>query len=504
MGPIVEPHHFWKRHSVEELGLLVDGSDYYRELYRACANAKKSILLTGWQFDSDVELVRGPAADGVETPTALLPFLNHLCQTRPDLKVCILAWDFNVVFAAEREWMQELIFHWTTHERLAFRFDKHHVELASHHQKFVVVDDDLVFTGGLDVCDHRWDDSKHCSSNPLRFSRGEPHQPFHDIQVWMRSREMASTLKGLFARRWELAGGDPLELDGPCVATCFRAERGLPIPARQAALSRIDPYGLPEGQLHRAEILELYLAAISRAERLIYVETQYMSSKAITDALVARMRDAAKPRLELVFMLNMRGETLKEQAAVGLAQAQNLGRLREAAAETGHHLGLYFTWPHCDSDEDHPERGTYIHSKLMIVDDTFLTVGSANLTNRSMGVDTELNVTVEGPELEEAIRAIRVSLLKEHSGGKELPHVAGLVAAIDADSGRLKHHTSPTEGEKKALEIIDPDKLPFDPEQVEELDVGLVTALTRAARELLSAGRTNATEAAIEEEQASP
>jgi len=501
MGHIIQPHHAWRRHEVEELGILVDAEDYYRELHRAALCAKKCILLTGWQFDSDVQLLRGADADRAEAPTALLELLNHLCEERPELSVRMLAWDFNVVFAPEREWMQEIVFHWSTHERMKFRFDSHHVELASQHQKFVVIDDDVVFTGGLDICDHRWDNSQHCFSNPLRTSRGEPHQPFHDLQLFARSRPLARTLQSLFAKRWEISGGDPLDgvLAGEAPRSSYVPRSLKPLAAREVVLGRTDPYGVPECQGPALEIKEVVLAAIAGAEQHVYAETQYLSSRTVTEALIARMRDASKPKLELVFILNISGETLKEQAALGLNQAQNLARLRKAAAETGHDLGLFFTLPYCAGEEERPERGTYIHSKLMIVDDRFLTIGSANLTDRSLGVDTELNVSVEAKSpsdpLVRTLRDLRLALLSEHLGGLPVTEAESMLAQIrraQGDTGdgcRLRVHPSPTEGERAALSLIDPDKLPFDPDRVEELDVGLLTALTRDWRKLWSATR---------------
>ena len=103
MGRIVEPEACWRTAKVDEAGLLIDAADYYRELYRAALTAKKSLLLTGWQFDSEVPLLRGGEALQASGPVTLLAFLSHLCETRPGLQVCILAWDFNLVFAAERE-----------------------------------------------------------------------------------------------------------------------------------------------------------------------------------------------------------------------------------------------------------------------------------------------------------------------------------------------------------------------------------------------------------------
>lgn len=479
MGRILEfPRHAYRHHPVDELGLLVDGHDYYRQFYKAALTAKRSMVITGWQFDSAVPLLRGEDAEGVETPLTLLKFLNHLCVTKPELHIWILAWDFHFVFAAEREWMQKLMFHWSTHERLNFRFDSTHVERGCHHQKFVVIDGALSFLGGLDLCEDRWDERSHTANNPLRVSRGKPHKPFHDIQAFMRGKEMAGSLTELFARRWERTGGDPIaaELLAPFGSEAERLAIGdqLPIAATTVALSRTDPAAIPEGTKPCIELLALHQDAIRKAQRLIYAETQYMSSHAITEALEQRMRDLKMPKLEMVFILNLAGETLKETAAVGLAQAKNLGRLREVASETGHALGLFFTTP----ANPEPEQFTYIHSKLMIVDDRFLTVGSANLTNRSLGVDTELNVTVEadsdtGP-LVDSIRKVRASLLAEHTGGPALELVEGLVASLgkatEQPGARLKLHPSPTESERTAIGLIDPQLLPWDPDHVEALD----------------------------------
>lgn len=506
MARILDPSvHAFRVEPVDEFGLLVDADDYFREFYRAASRAEHTILLSGWQFDSDVELLRGPEAAHLGTPHTLLKFLNHLCQQKPALRIWILAWDFSMVFAAEREWMQRLVFDWTTDEHLLFRFDDNHVERGCHHQKFVVVDNEISFLGGLDLCDDRWDDRKHEMRNPLRLSRGEPHKPFHDVQCYLRGQSMANALSELFVARWARAGGEPITLppiDAP--APRIGIDALVPLPATHVALSRTDPYGTPGGPKLCEEILKLHCAAIAAAEHSIYLETQYFSSHAIAEAFEQRLRDSTRGPLEIVMVLNMRGETLKEQAAVGLAQAQIIGHLRQVASETPHHLGIYFTLPECKAPET-PERATYIHSKLMIVDDRFLTVGSANLTNRSMGVDTELNATVETDaaesELGVAIRRARASLLGEHTGGPELDMRAGLVAHLDAlaEGGsaqiacRLRRHPSPTISERAALVLVDPQSLPFDPSQVEDFDdeakTDFLGGLSRTVRELFASRR---------------
>jgi phosphatidylserine/phosphatidylglycerophosphate/cardiolipin synthase-like enzyme len=470
--------NYWCEAAVDHAGLLVDGDDYYRAFYEAAQKAERYIVLTGWQFDSDACLLRGPEAQNAKLPVTLVKFLDTLCEAKKDLSIYLLAWDFHAVFGLEREWMQELKFHWTTNERLHFRFDSAHADEGCHHQKFVVIDGQLSFLGGLDLCDHRWDDRSHRDANPLRISRGEPHKPFHDVQAYFVGSEIAENLAQLFACRWEAAGGKPISLE--TVGTSFsgyRPEGAVELAAERVALSRTDPHGSPTKALKCREVCDLHLDAIARAESLIYIETQYFSSQELGAALAARIADVSRPPLEIVVVLNMKAETLKEEVAVGLAQAKVISELRAAAQGTPHRLGIYYSVP-ASEDGKEPERATYIHSKLMIVDDRFLTVGSANLTNRSTCVDTELNASMEterrDTQLGKSITHARLSLIAEHLGVSEFAQMEGLVARLDElaalREGRLRLHPSPTEKERKVLDVIDPQQLPFDPASLEDLD----------------------------------
>ena len=203
------PRNVWSEQPVTRAALLVDGDDYFRAFYGAAQLAKSYVLLSGWQFDAETCLLRGAAAEGATLPVTLLKYLDALCERNANLRIYILAWDFHAVFLLEREWMQELRFNWSTNERLTFLFDSNHVDQGSHHQKFVVIDGQLAFLGGLDLCDHRWDDRRHKEPNPLRLSRGEPHKPFHDVQTYLVGSEVSAVLTALFACRWEAAGGKP-------------------------------------------------------------------------------------------------------------------------------------------------------------------------------------------------------------------------------------------------------------------------------------------------------
>ncbi len=435
------PQAFWRKHEALA-GVLVDGRDYYRAFYDAARRATRSILLLGWQFDSDVLLLRGEdAPHGAETE--LLAFLDGLCRARPGLEVRVLAWDHSLVFALEREAFQKVVFDVATCKRFHFRWDDTAPLPGSHHQKVAIIDGRIAFLGSQDICQSRWDDSTHAPDNPLRTCRhGVPYKPYHEVQA-MVTGEPARSLVDLFATRWRVATGDALDVerlvapmrhDPPPVT--------VSLPRARVALARTMPARL--GHEPAQEIRAQLVRAIHRAERMIYAETQYLTSCAVREALVQRMSDRKRP-LDIVFVVPRRPEKLKEELTVGLAQRTVLTDLARAARENGHRLGVYDVAAGRDA-------WVYVHSKLVIVDDRFLSIGSANLTNRSMSIDSEVNASWEAEAgdraLVHAIRRVRTRLLLEHLGGaadvRAVVRPEGLVARLDAIAesrrGRLRAH----------------------------------------------------------------
>jgi phospholipase D1/2 len=493
----------WREAHAEDSGILVDAASYYRALYWSIRRARRYVLMSGWQFDSKVELLRGSEVPP-KGEVRLVKFLNACCEANPELQVYILAWDFHVVFAAEREWMQRVYFHWLTNTRLRFLFDECPVPQASHHQKFVVIDGTVSFVGGMDVCEARWDDRRHCGENALRTSRGRPSKPYHDVQAYLVGADATAPIEEIFWERWTRAGGErpalaPIAEASPPTRLADHVSIG---PAR-VAFSRTDPCEDPAETVREVE--GLLVDAISAAFRLIYVETQYFSSRKLCRALEERMRRSGGERLEIVVVVNERAEAVKEEIAVGLRQAQNLLHLAEVARATGHRLGVYYSV--CEGPTE-DFAATYVHSKVTLVDDRFLTVGSANFTNRSMGLDSELHVSWEANSSDEplgrAIRKVRVSLLAEHAGISGIAAVRGLtgIEGLVAELGRiasrpdarLRKHGPPSAAQTAAMQVVDPEDLPFDPESspgrleydepVDENGPPLRTLLRAAARRL--------------------
>jgi phosphatidylserine/phosphatidylglycerophosphate/cardiolipin synthase-like enzyme len=459
---------------VTKTGLLVDGREYYRAFYYAAKAAKSYILISGWQFDTNVILLRGKDAQAAGEEAPLLSFLNNLCEQNSELRIFILAWDFSMLYSLDREWFQEWYFNWTTNERLKFSFDSCDSYDASHHQKFVVIDGKIAFVGGLDLCSGRWDERDHRADNPLRVNADQSsYRSFHDLQSG-HVGPVAQKLAELFKARWKVVAYEELDLPSEPRETPSDFELTIPIAANNTAISRTQTGTSCAGEPIR-EIRRLFLDAIEAAEHLIYIENQYFSSEALFQALLQRMTDSTRPHLEIVLMIAKDAEAVLEQLSIAIAQDRVIQRLKEVAVGTGHSLGIYHP---TSVGADGAELPTYIHSKLLLVDDRFLSVGSANMNNRSMGYDTELNVSWEGSareaELVESIREARVNLLAEHTGlgseaCSELRRVEGLVkyldGLVDSGSSRLRYHPMRSVSEEyQWLTSLLPDGLPFDSE----------------------------------------
>jgi len=459
---------------LSESGVLIDGRDYYMAFYKSASKAKRYILIAGWQFDSDTRILRGrDAAPGGEY--RFLPFLNELCSKNPFLQVYILAWDFSVIFSLEREWFQEYIFEWTSCPRILFRFDSSNAIGGSHHQKFIVIDGKLAFAGGTDICANRWDDRRHAAHNPERIEPGDDfYGPYHEVQAYMTG-PIAAKLEGLFKERWTASGGGEITLPAVPDYPLMNFKPSVPIESKKAALSRILPrtLALPEPVY---EIRRLYTDSIRAARELIYIENQYFTSKEVYRALAERMREKHLPRLQIILFLPHKPEAFVEEFGLGDAQARLLSSLKETAVETGHSFGAFYSTPLNEKNEESP---TYIHSKLFIVDDRFLTIGSANTTNRSLGLDTELNISWEALSekdrpLRKSIRHVRVSLMAESTGLRGIEarrmfrNVKGLVDFLhqvaDGRMCRLRHvEFKSIFDESRLLRAIRPQTPIFDP-----------------------------------------
>jgi len=454
----------WRIERAHRVEWLIDAQSYFRAFREAVKRATTSVFIVAWDIDSRTRLLAEDPHDG--WPITLGDLLHAAVTREPRLQVYILDWDFAMLYATDREFMPDHALGWRKHPRLRFQYDGEHPVGGSHHQKIVVIDDEVAFVGGLDVTAARWDTPEHRPRDRRRVSPRGDYPPFHDVQI-MVDGDAARALGELARERWQRITGRAVRL---------RPLRGAPDPWPlcvapslydvDVAIARTQPgyHNMPEVQ----EVKQLYLDAIAAARRSIYIENQYLTAPAVGDALVQRLSEPHGP--EIVVLSRLRGGGWLEENTMSALRVHMLRRLR--AADRYGRLRVYY--PH---QEGLGEQCINLHSKLMVVDDRFARIGSANLNNRSMGYDTECDLAIEASELRVAteIAHLRNRLLAEHLDVEPEDiersidqHGGSLIAGIEALRGRgrtLMPLEPAPDAQPLALDpsVIDPER-PVEPD----------------------------------------
>ncbi|GEP07840.1 phospholipase D/transphosphatidylase [Methylobacterium oxalidis] len=385
--------------------MLVDCADYFAAVKVALEQARRSVLIVGWSFDPRTQLT--PSPDGQHEPNAIGDVLRTLKAKRPEIEIRLLIWDMVWPLSASREFTPERI-RSELGPGIQYVLDSTLPFGACHHQKIVLVDDQLAFCGGSDFETNRWDTPAHRDIEPCRrLPSSQSYPPRHDVMMLVDG-PAARALADLARQRWRRATGENLQpveerphpglwpegLQPTLADTEIGIVRTLPAFPEQAAVRESEA---------------LYRAAIAAAHEVIYLESQYFTSSSIADALAARLQEADGP--EVVVIVSEHSPNLFDRATMdtarrallaGLQRADRYGRLRVCAPRT------------------EGGRPILVHSKVAVFDDWLLRVGSSNLNNRSFGYDTECDLALEAApdqvELRHAIRRIRDSLLAHHAG----------------------------------------------------------------------------------------
>jgi phospholipase D1/2 len=427
MDPILkEGKNCWRIRKAARVAFLVDAASYFDTFARSAVQAKESILIVGWDIDSRIRLF--PEEERDDVPSRLWEFMNTVVRRQENLHVHILEWDFSVVFALERELFPVFKLPWKKNKRIHFHLDSEHPVTGSHHQKVVVMDDRIAFVGGIDLTRQRWDTPEHSASDPRRIGpSGEPYGPFHDVQIAVDG-EAALALGELARSRWERATGEKLNPPGKGDEDIWPANLSPDLEDVRVAVVRTDPEH--KGRQEVREVEALYLDTISSAQRFIYIENQYLSSFAVGRALAASLEKKDGP--EIVIVLRVGSEWL-EETTMGAFRARLLARLREADV----HDRLRIYYPEVPNLNG---KVVNVHSKVMVADGAFVRVGSSNLSNRSMGVDTECDIALESSgekRIEKGILDFHNRLLGEHLGvsatdvGRAMEEERSLIGSIE-------------------------------------------------------------------------
>ncbi len=438
-------HNCWRLVQADRAAVVIDAANYYRLAKRAMLKARSQIILIGWDFDTRIFLDREHGTDepthGV--PNELGPFIQWLAHNRPELHINILKWDMGALKLLGRGTTLLRLARWMWHDRITFKLDGAHPTGGSHHQKILVIDDRLAFCGGIDMTADRWDTRDHAPDHPgrRRPTTRRRYGPWHDATMAVDG-EAARALGELARERWAVAGGDPLPEPVPGDDPW---PESLKPQFEKVTLGISRTRGEWEDRPEVRENERLFVEMIRSARRFVYAENQYFASRAVAEAISERLKEPDGP--EFVLVNPTAADGWLEEEVMGPARAE----LMRCLGECPHADRFRIYTPVNAAGED-----IYVHAKVMIVDDRMLRVGSANMNNRSMGLDSECDVAIDcalpgNAGCAEAIEAIRCDLLAEH-----LDVEPAEVRRRLADTGSLIATVDSLRGDGRTLKLFDP------------------------------------------------
>jgi phosphatidylserine/phosphatidylglycerophosphate/cardiolipin synthase-like enzyme len=357
--------------------VLVDGAEAFASIADAIERARNFVHITAWHLAPYFELVRG------SRPTVLGELLAETAE-RIDVKVLVWAGAPVPAFHPTRSEVREAVETLTRRTRIRCEADPREHPFHCHHEKTLVVDGEVAFVGGIDLTDFagdRYDTSDH----PARRRLG-----WHDAASRLHGPAVRD-VDDHFALRWrELTGEQLGQPDAPSAAGDHTVQVVRTV--SNGMYERI-----PNGEFR---ILESYIRAIAQAQSFIYLENQFLWAPEIVDLLSEKLRHPPCEQFRIVVLLPARANNGQDDTSgqLGVLATADDGAGRLLAATIRSLSG---------TRDDH----LYVHAKVGIIDDRWLTVGSANLNAHSLMNDTEMNVVTNDPQL---ARATRLRLWSEH------------------------------------------------------------------------------------------
>jgi phosphatidylserine/phosphatidylglycerophosphate/cardiolipin synthase-like enzyme len=362
------------------LEVLIDGETGLPAIEEAIRNAKSHVHIANWHASSDFRLTREPDA-----PT-LRDLLAATAQRGVDVRLLMWAGPPVPAFKPTRGLAKAEQKKFTAHTGVRCVLDSRERTMHCHHEKLVIVDDTVAFVGGIDFTaleGDRHDSHEHPPDRPICW---------HDLMTRLHG-PIVTDVANHFRLRWSEVANEDLPApatQGPAGETNVQLLRTVPDATYAFA---------PRGEF---TILDAYVRALRSARKLIYLENQFLWSPEIAEILIDKLCDPPADDFRLVLLLPR-----KPSNGADTTRGQ-LGRLMDA--DDGNHRLLATTLSTHDGDASAP---VYVHAKLGIVDDEWMTIGSANLNEHSLFNDTEVNVATDDREL---IRATRLRLWSEHLG----------------------------------------------------------------------------------------
>jgi phosphatidylserine/phosphatidylglycerophosphate/cardiolipin synthase-like enzyme len=364
------------------VGVHIDGAEALPAMQRAMMGARSHIYLANWFLSPDFRLVRGaPGSRSGDGPT----IRELLAQLAERVDVRVLLWSGPPVpwSPLGRPEVKRTRDELTRGTRVHCLLDHHQRPMHAHHEKILVIDDQVAFVGGIDPTDLRGD---RCDSSehPLRDGVG-----WHDMAAELHG-PAAADVAAHFRLRWHAVSGESLPLVHP----------GEKAGAHDVQVIATIPQAIyPSVPRGVYRVLEAYQRALSSAQHLIYIENQFLWSPEIVGVLRQKLLAPPEDDFRLLMLLPAKAATGTDDTS------GQLGSLLEA--DHDNRLFASTVYSHVGPQS----RPVYVHAKLAIVDDLWLTVGSANLNDHSLFNDTEVNLAVHDHEI---ARTTRERLWAEH------------------------------------------------------------------------------------------
>lgn len=424
----------WRIERANRIAFLVDAQDYFTAVREALAQARHSILLLGWGFDPRTRL-QPDGFEGPDDPDEIGHVLLGLSRERPELDIRLLIWKSALPISASQEFFPHRARAWFQNSRIRFRLDDMVPLGACHHQKVLVIDDQVAFCGSGDFGPDRWDSPAHLDVDSRRIDPSlHQHPPRHEVMMLVDG-PVAEALGDLFRRRWLSATGEVVEPPVRATHDAWPASVRPHIDGAPVAIVRTEPAW--RGRLPVQEWEALTFRSIAQARRCLYLENQYFTAPDIAEAIARRLAEPDGP--EIVLISTEQSPSYFDRFTMDRTRSVAIGRLM--AADVFGRFRAYCP----ETSASHP---IIVHAKVTIVDDQLVRVGSANLNNRSCGLDTECELAVEAFDevSAQAIEALRNRLVGHYMGRTGADIAAGvarhggLIGAIDAlnTHGRLR------------------------------------------------------------------
>jgi phosphatidylserine/phosphatidylglycerophosphate/cardiolipin synthase-like enzyme len=372
----------WRAEKAARAALLIDMEAYFDAAMDAMSRAKHCVHLLNWAFEANTQFHPQPGGGG-KPSDRIGAFLIALAK-RPEIDVRILCWKSAMPVAATQHFFPFVDRKDFAGTRVKFVLDGKLPIGACHHQKMIVVDDALAFCGGGDIGPDRWDTPEHLDDNPRREKTRRDNKRFdsrHEV-MGLVDGAAAAALGALFRDRWLRATGEQLAACPPVRNPKWPGEIKPAFKDVDVGLSRTAAAWRAYPEVRENEAL--HVAAIRAAKTCIYMESQYFTSPLIARELAKRLAEADGP--EVILVSTEHSPSYFDQVTMDRTRLTFIQTLKRA--DRHRRFQAY-------SPVTTLGRTIIVHAKLTIIDDVLLRIGSANINNRSLGFDTECDLSLE-------------------------------------------------------------------------------------------------------------